>query len=76
MMKIKKRKIHIHIKLLLCLIFASLLMTVGYATVNSVVLNIRGTAEMAENGDAKIVSIQRIDIRNLTETQEIGRAHV
>lgn len=56
-----------NIKYLIALVLASLIMSVGYATINSVTMQISGTAEMAENGSAKIVSITRQYIHNLTE---------
>ncbi len=62
--------------LLILIIFASIMMCVGYATINSIFLTVSGTASVAENGDVTITAIQRVDILNITETSspEINEA--
>ena len=52
------KKIHIHIQLLIYLIFGSLFMTVGYATVTGVTLSIGGIANVLDTGSVRITNVE------------------
>ena len=55
--------------LLLIIIFASLIMGIGYATVNSVSLSISGNSVSANNGNFSIISVTQTDLKNLTASE-------
>ncbi len=56
-------------KFLFIILFATIFMAIGYATVNNVTLSTSGAATAANNGDVKIKSVVLTDYNKLTNPQ-------
>ncbi len=55
--------------LLLIIMFASLILGIGYATVNSISLSITGNSVVATNGTFGIISVNQVEVKNLTASE-------